>query len=144
MGYAMPTTSKSSSLHQTTPFLPSYFLFSLVGVRSHVIITYCIAHEWGQDCLTTPTTRPERTAEPPTGSLGKHGREDGLRFGGLGDAGITQLLPQMWGLALAERGSKLKENIGPREKCEETRHTEQRRSDYPIMVRRNRTPQSPL
>ena len=32
------------------------------------------------------------------------------------------------------RRSKLKENIGPREKCEEARYTEQRRSDYPISI----------
>ena len=60
-----------------------------------------------------PTTRPERTAEPPTGSLGKHGRgEDGLRFGGFGDAGITQLTPKCQS-SVGGEGSKLKENIGP-------------------------------
>ena len=70
-------------------------------------------------------------------------REDGLRFGGLGYAGITQLLPQMpeqrW-----RKEELVKRKYRPRPKgiCEETRYTERRRSDYPISIVGNRTPQS--
>ena len=118
-----------------------------MGVRSHVIITYCIAHEWGQVCLTTPTTanhsagKNSRTTDWIAGKTrARRGRPPIRRLRRCRDHATHAKMPeQRW-----RRGEQVKRKYRPRPKgkCEETRYTEQRRSDYPISIVGNRTPQS--